>query len=150
MSGTAPLRRFWGGLSVASGLGPGLTHSSTDAAPGYLQGAAHLARPYVVDLDERGAVTTLLFGARRAVPPACGAVIRRPFRVSGLLEFGHERPPRLGTEGQRPAVAVGGVADENHAVVSDFDTLSAVAAAVRRLTPVPADFDARAAVAAAV
>ena len=32
-----PASPVLGGLSVASGLGPGLTHSSADAAPGYLQ-----------------------------------------------------------------------------------------------------------------
>jgi hypothetical protein len=50
--------------------------------------------------------------------------------MSWLLESGNERLPCLGAEGQRPAVAVGGVADEDYGVLGDFDARPAVAAAV--------------------
>lgn len=53
-----------------------------------------------------------------------------PVSVSGLFEPGHERLPCLDGEGDCSAVAVGGVADEDHAVLADFDALPAVAAAV--------------------
>ena len=68
----ALLPRFWGGLSVVSGLGPGLTCSSADAAPGCLVGPR---RP----------------GPRFGHPPA------RPADLPGLCK----RPGFHGSDGQQ-------------------------------------------------
>lgn len=52
-----------------------------------------------------------------------------------LLDRGCECRPCAGGECERPAVAVGGVADEDHVTLADFDAAATVTGRVRALSP---------------
>jgi hypothetical protein len=82
--------------------------------------------------SDEGLITIPLYATANLLLP--GGAGRPPWKQGGLPcggdrlpDRGGEGRPCPGGEGDRAAVAVGGVADEDHAVLADFDAAAAVA-----------------------
>ena len=80
------------------------------------------------DPDGPNAAVNIRNNVHKETPSQRAGVLFLWLRDEGLSDRSHECLPGARGEHQRPAVAVGGVTDEDHAVLADFDAATTVTA----------------------